>query len=226
MKNALPKKQSCIVLMGRKKHLNASALLFLKQLLEIKAVVEDSHPHLDEDALIRLQPGFVLSFLNEKLLKGPLLAVRNVNFHPAPPEWPGRGGASLALYHQAESFGATAHVMESGVDSGPILAVQRFNILQSDTCESLFDRAEHACLNLLYTIGTYIWQHGNLPEPSGQCWKGRPMSRKQFNKWLELDTTDPQDFTRKIRASAHSQYPGPYLIIHGYKFGLVGEQDE
>jgi methionyl-tRNA formyltransferase len=218
-------RKKCILLTGRQEYLNQSAILFAEQIFDILLVIGHSDAHPDEEVLYRMQPDFVFSFLNEKILKGRLLNVRNVNFHPAPPEYPGRGGASLAIYNREATYGATAHIMNSDVDSGQILAVQRFSILPEESCESLFDRAEHACLELFYRIGTHISNHGDLPERSGDTWKRRPISRKEFEKWLELElnTEDQDAFLRKIKAARHSKYPGPYIILNGYKFGLLGD---
>lgn len=216
-----PSRQSCILLTGKRENLNRSAILFVRQILDIKALIRHEDKHFDEERLARLKPDFVFSFLNEKILKGPLLLCRNVNFHPASPEWPGRGGASLAIYHQASTYGATAHIMKRGVDSGPILAVQRFPILPGESCESLFDRAEHACLDLFYKMGTHISNHGDLPPISREIWKRKPMTRKQFEEWLILNETERKDFLRKIQAARHSEFPGPYIYIHGYKFALM-----
>jgi methionyl-tRNA formyltransferase len=216
-------KKTCIILTGRREDLNSSMLLFAKQIFDVMLIVEHSDSHPDEEALYRMQPDFVFSFLNEKILKGRLLELKNVNFHPAPPEWPGRGGASLAIFNRSETYGATSHIMESGVDCGPILAVRRFAVLPDESCESLFDRAEHACLELFYQIGSHISKHGDLPESSGESWKRHPMSRKEFEKWLELDIDNEDEAIRKLKASRHSRYPGPYIVFKGYRFGLMGE---
>jgi len=218
---AINHKFTCILLTGKHEYLNRCAILFAEQAFNVLAVVGPQDKQLNEEELSKLRPDFVLSFLNEKILRGALLKCRNVNFHPSPPEWPGRGGASLALYHEAMTYGATAHVMHPKVDAGPILSVRRFSIFPGESCESLFSRAENACLELFYEIVTHIVAHDSLPELSGETWQGQAMTRKQFNEWLILDREDKDDFLRKIRAAKHSQFPGPYVILNGHKFGLV-----
>lgn len=220
------KPASCILLMGRHEYLNGCALSFAQQAFDVLAVIRHKDALLSEDDLCALQPDYVFSFLNEKILKGNLLCCKNVNFHPAPPEWPGRGSASLALYHGSTTFGATAHLMSASVDSGPILSVKRFSIIANESCESLFSRAENACLDLFYEILTYITEHGNLPQPSGDAWARRAITRKQFEEWLILNPDDHEDFIRKINASRHSTHPGPYVFLHGYKFALISGRKE
>ena len=51
-----------------------------------------------------------------------------INFHPAPPEYPGVGSASLALYDKRTEHGVTAHLMDAEYDHGSILWVRRFKI--------------------------------------------------------------------------------------------------
>lgn len=214
-------KPGCVLLTGHQEHLSESAISFAQQCLDVRAVVRPEDGPLYEQALADLHPDYVFSFLNDRILTGPLLNCRNVNFHPAPPEWPGRGSASLALYHGSAVFGATAHVMTAKVDTGPILAVKRFPILPEESCESLFSRAEHACLDLFFDVLTHVAQHGDLPGPTGVVWQGKAMSRMEFEQWLILDPSDRDAFMKKIRAARHSRFPGPYIIIHGQKFSLV-----
>lgn len=44
-----------------------------------------------------------------------------VNFHAAPPTYPGRDPHHWAAYDQATEYGATAHWMTERVDAGPII---------------------------------------------------------------------------------------------------------
>lgn len=50
------------------------------------------------------------------------------NFHPGPPERPGRFPAVFALYERAERFGVTVHEMAAAVDAGPIVAAEWFAV--------------------------------------------------------------------------------------------------
>lgn len=48
------------------------------------------------------------------------------NFHPGPPERPGRYPSVFALYEGADRFGVTVHEMNATVDSGAIVAAEWF----------------------------------------------------------------------------------------------------
>lgn len=50
------------------------------------------------------------------------------NFHPGPPECPGRYPSVFALYAGAPRFGITVHQMAPKVDSGPIVAADWFDM--------------------------------------------------------------------------------------------------
>src|SRR5436190_2105053 len=51
---------------------------------------------------------YILNYLSPVLLKKEILASikkASINFHPAPPEWPGVGTASYALYEGDKTYG-------------------------------------------------------------------------------------------------------------------------
>lgn len=73
----------------------------------------------------------LVSFCSPIIVPAKLLASLSCpayNFHPGPPERPGRYPAVFALYERAERFGITVHEMEPRVDSGPIVTAEWFEI--------------------------------------------------------------------------------------------------
>jgi phosphoribosylglycinamide formyltransferase-1 len=75
---------------------------------------------------------------------------RFVNTHPALlPSFPGPRGVRDALAHGVKVTGATCHLVDDGVDTGPIIAQTAVEVHDDDTVESLHERiktAEHAML--------------------------------------------------------------------------------
>ncbi|EMY33070.1 phosphoribosylglycinamide formyltransferase [Arthrobacter crystallopoietes BAB-32] len=66
---------------------------------------------------------------------------RLVNTHPALlPSFPGAHGVRDALAHGVKITGVTVHLVDSGVDTGPILAQAAVPVLEDDTQESLHER--------------------------------------------------------------------------------------
>jgi phosphoribosylglycinamide formyltransferase-1 len=66
---------------------------------------------------------------------------RIVNIHPALlPAFPGLDAQRQAWEHGAKVSGATVHLVDEGLDSGPIVAQEAVPVLPSDTPESLAER--------------------------------------------------------------------------------------
>jgi len=72
---------------------------------------------------------------------------RILNIHPALlPAFPGKDAQRQAWEHGAKVSGATVHLVDEGLDSGPIVAQEAVRVLSSDTVETLAARileAEH-----------------------------------------------------------------------------------
>src|SRR5690348_17102203 len=64
---------------------------------------------------------FIISYLSRWVIpEGILSKATSINFHPAPPEYPGIGCINFALYEGATSFGVTCHHIAKKVDTGSI----------------------------------------------------------------------------------------------------------
>jgi phosphoribosylglycinamide formyltransferase-1 len=73
-----------------------------------------------------------------------------VNVHPSLlPAFPGAHAVEEQLAAGVAESGATVHLVDEGVDSGPILAQERISVLPGDTPDSLHERikvVEHRLL--------------------------------------------------------------------------------
>src|SRR6266481_2419879 len=86
------------------------------------------------------QGDYILCFRSYFILPKALIDrahIAAINFHPAPPDYPGSGCVNLALYDGAKTYGVTAHVMNEKVDNGPIIHCRRFPIFPQDTVSTL-----------------------------------------------------------------------------------------
>ncbi|GEK79911.1 phosphoribosylglycinamide formyltransferase [Agrococcus baldri] len=80
-----------------------------------------------------------------------------LNTHPAHlPEFPGAHGVRDALAAGVAETGASVIVVDSGVDTGPILAQQRVPVLPGDTQDALHDRIKAVERDLLADVITKI----------------------------------------------------------------------
>jgi len=81
-----------------------------------------------------------------RILKGQFLrayAQRVVNIHPALlPAFPGLEAWKQALEYGAKVTGVTVHLVDQGIDTGPILAQEPVPILPGDTPETLHARIQ------------------------------------------------------------------------------------
>lgn len=80
-------------------------------------------------------------------------APRVINTHPAYlPEFPGAHGVRDALASGASETGASVIVVDTGVDTGPILARERVPVLPGDTEQTLHERIKPVERRLLIDV--------------------------------------------------------------------------
>jgi phosphoribosylglycinamide formyltransferase-1 len=110
---------------------------------------------LDEDAerafvrrLTEAQVDLVVLAGFMRVLKGEFLrafAGRVVNIHPSLlPAFPGLEAWKQALDYGVKITGCTVHLVDQGIDSGPILAQETVPVLPADTPASLHERIQQA----------------------------------------------------------------------------------
>ena len=219
---------SCILLTTACEHLANAAEDFTRTLfdpLHVSRYKRDSK-ELDPAAFRVSRENrvdFLFSFMCPVIIPAELLntiEISPINFHPAPPRYPGIGSASYAIYNNDRLFGVTAHIMDEKIDAGRILRTCPLPIASNDTCETLFDRAKNYSLILFYELLWDIAQTGELPN-SNERWTKKAVSRAQFQKWMTLNRNDtPEEIERKVRALKHSRLPGPFMEIDGERVEL------
>jgi phosphoribosylglycinamide formyltransferase-1 len=75
---------------------------------------------------------------------------RVINVHPSLlPEFPGAHAVADQLAAGVRESGVTVHVVDEGVDSGPILLQERVPVLEGDTVETLHERIKQVEHRLL-----------------------------------------------------------------------------
>lgn len=83
-----------------------------------------------------------------RVLKGEFLSSfqgRIVNIHPSLlPSFPGLEAWKQAFEYGVKITGCTVHLVDAGVDSGPIIGQQPVPVLDADTPETLHERIHHA----------------------------------------------------------------------------------
>ncbi len=100
-----------------------------------------------------------------RILKGDFLRAfsqRVVNIHPSLlPAFPGLEAWKQALDYGVKVTGCTVHLVDQGIDSGPILAQETVPVLADDTPESLHARIQQA-ERRLYPSVVGAWAEGRI----------------------------------------------------------------
>lgn len=135
-----------------------------------------------------------------------------VNFHPAPPDYPGSAANHLALYEGAERFGVTAHGMVSRIDAGPILAVADFPIPPDIGHRTLDELTWPALLMLVSRLAPSLTGTVPWPPPPPLCWRG-PARRRGDVLALARITPDMAEAERHRRWRAFHEGPDSILTL-------------
>lgn len=226
-------KATCVLLLDTSEYLARAAEKFCHTFFNIRFIAHSDRtvsqlPQELRQLTANERIDYLFNFLSPVRVPKDILDAINIasiNFHPAPPEYPGVGCASYALFDALSGgrweYGVSAHIMEERYDSGAILKVVRFPIAKDDYCDTLFDRSLDYTLFLFYEVLRDIAVNG-MPSPSGEQWARKAGTRKEFEIWMTLRPTDAEDLARrKIRAAQHSRFPGPYVEIFGERFALM-----
>jgi len=130
-------------------------------------------PEVEQDIVRLLQEAcveFVVLAGFMRVLKQPLLEAfprRIINIHPSLlPKFPGLSAWRQALEAGERVTGCTVHYVESGVDTGPIIAQREVPILSGDTPETLHARIQQQEHELLPAILQQIAE-GSAPANVG-----------------------------------------------------------
>ena len=151
-------------------------------------------------------------------------SIAAINFHPAPVEFPGRGCINFAIREESPIYGVTAHIVDSGIDSGLILDCRRFPIFKYDDFYSIFNRAQAKMMDQYFDILTGIIQSGqkyidtSLESAKHEKWNGSHRRISELNQMLTIDhNTSKSDLEKIIHASDLQNKP-PQVYLHGYEF--------
>lgn len=237
-----------IIFMGKKKYSAELLEWTLKNNIEIEAVVTDSHfpnsptakkaknlgiPIIsmeeaesilsDEDHEIDL----VISYLFWRKIKEPLISSPKfgcINFHPALlPDWRGTAGYNVAILNKLTEWGATAHYVNSNIDTGDIIRTYKFNFdYRLETAQTLERKTQEILKQLYKSVLLDIKEKGKLSSTKQSYKDGKYISRKEMETMKKIDL-EKDDIDLKIRAFWFPPYDGAYLEINNQKYTLVNK---
>jgi methionyl-tRNA formyltransferase len=156
----------------------------------------------------------------------------SINFHPGPPNYPGTGCTNFALYNNEQEYGITVHIMNKKVDSGKIVDVSYFPILEEYNLETLTKKThEHLLLSFKNFI-LNIKNNGNeyienkILENQKVAWSKLKRTSKELDKYQIISKDiKKDDLNLIIRSFNYPGYPIE-LELHGHKFVLIDKKNK
>lgn len=133
----------------RAEKLKVRSVTFMPKTFESKAAYEtEVLAHLEEAKVDLIVLAGYMRIVGKTLLKA--YPERIINIHPSLlPSYPGRQGIVDAFMDKVEQTGVTVHLVDEGVDTGPVLAQETVAIEPDDTIDSL-ERKIHAVEHELF----------------------------------------------------------------------------
>ena len=234
--------------MGRKENAANMLVWTLEQGVKVVGVVTDSHlpnsptaaaanrlkiPLLSlEEAEEKMRQNeswadIVVSYLFWKKLRSPLIDKPKygcINFHPAIlPDYRGMGGYNYAILDKLKEWGATAHYVNEGIDTGEIIDVYKFSFdYRLETAYSLENKTLKLQDDLYKSVIRRVMESGRLPATKQNMTKGRYISKKEMLDMMKIDF-DSDDIDTKIQACWFPPYNGAYIEHQGKKYTLVND---
>jgi methionyl-tRNA formyltransferase len=209
---------------GRRGELTATPIGALAADLGIPAILTPARLRAPEAIaeVLALRPALAVLADYGQLVPQPLLDLPHgaLNLHPsALPRWRGASPIPAAILAGDPMTAVTLMRMDAGMDTGPIVAMERVPVGSDEAASALEDRlAETAAALLDRSVGP--WLRGELPSVP-QPEQGTTLTRLLRREDGRLDPRRPAaDLERAVRALA--PWPGTFLEVGGER--LVVEQ--
>ena len=167
----------------------------------------------------------VVSVLYQKRIQRPLIDVGRIgciNFHPAPlPEYRGWGTYNVAILDNVQCWGASAHFVDDGFDSGPLIAVRSFEVdAARETALSLQIKTQPVLLDLFKQVIDTALDTGTLDAVSQG--PGITYSKATVLARRYIKHGDPPELVDKtIRAFWYPPNPCAEIEIAGSYYPVI-----
>ncbi len=157
-------------------------------------------------AIAQAEPDFLVVIGWSQICRRKLLELPRegaIGYHPAPlPENRGRAVIPWTILQGRRETGATLFWMDEGMDSGEILAQQRFRVTTDETAQSLYDKHMEVLAAMLDGV---VW---TLVRVWGDPYPGA----FSFHRGRRL-----------VVCNCRARGPGPLLVMPGQVQALVGQ---
>jgi methionyl-tRNA formyltransferase len=212
-----------ILFIGKKNDTNTQlASEYVRQIFPETQVVFGSRDEQFPVELFSWRGDYIFSYLSPWIIPKSLLETAlfgAINWHPGPLEYPGIGCTNFAIYNGEKEFGITCHYMLDKVDTGEIIEVKKFSILENDTVFSVTQKCYVLILNSFFRTVEKIANGTPLPK-STDNWKRKPYTRKELNNLTEVKPDmSLEEIEKRIKATTYDK-PWAYLELYGKRFFL------
>jgi len=210
-----------ILFIGKKNDANTIvASEYLKQIFPNAKIVFGVRGEEFPKDLLWWQGDYIFSYLSPWIIPNSLLERAEkgaINWHPGSPDYPGIGCTNFAIYNNEKEFGITCHYMHAKVDTGKVVEVRRFKILENDSVYSITQKCYSLILNSFYRIIEKISTGEPLPL-SDEDWKRKPFTRKELDSLSEIKPDmSKEEIERRIKATTYDK-PWAFIEIKEKKF--------
>lgn len=202
---------------------------------DLKTILREANPNaaiLRMDSLAGLQNHCraplentrLLSFGAELIVPGPVLCNLGAgayNFHPGPPTLPGRFPSCFFIYEGGTRFGSTVHEMAETVDSGPINAVDWFDVPPDIDRVTLNALSYRSLIGLFAKLAPHLATHSEPLPRIDATWSGKAKTQKDFDALCQLPPdVSEQEFLRRYRAVGEGPNHALEITLFGHRFRL------
>tara|TARA_B100001939_G_C16925105_1_gene611213 strand:- start:115 stop:792 length:678 start_codon:yes stop_codon:yes gene_type:complete len=194
------------------KNFNSTKIFLLKNKLENKKFKQN----------FKFSGDYLISYRNPIILTKKILDKIQypINFHPSTPKYRGVGCYNRAILNRDKIYGSTIHLINSKIDKGKILVVERFRISKVENLETLIKKTHKLQYGQIINILKMI-KSGNFDIKkfkNNYKWSGNLFKKKQLEKIYEIKKkTSKNSFNRLILATNTKKFK-PYIKIYNKKF--------
>ncbi len=162
--------------------------------------------------LKNLKPDFLVVVAYGMILPQAVLDIPSkapINGHASIlPRWRGAAPIHRAIEHGDAETGVTAMMMQAGLDTGPILKIEKTEIINTDTTGRLHDRLADITANVLAETLSSFDQLEAIPQDESQVTWAEKITPQE----AEIDFTQTYEvIDRKLRA--FSPHPGAWVSL-------------
>ncbi|MCI7077221.1 formyltransferase family protein [Campylobacter sp.] len=195
----------------------------LKHNVKVFFKIDDLKQHFKEKEI-----DLFLSFTNTIILEQNILDIskKAINFHPAIlPDFKGVSTSSHGIIAGIKQWGASAHYMDAGIDTGNIIKIKKFSL--DDLSVKTGYNLSHYTWLVAFKILKYIVKNFDLKKDfkNYKTNGGDYYSNKLLNNIKEIDLNENSDIIkRKIMGLWYPPFECAYVKVNEEKFYLITKE--